>query len=212
MCGSDRNGGLSSTCSPAVPSEEPLFRSQDDLITLQGHGGQHASDLSPGYLAIPCLAITTLVLVNAFAFFLVWLYHYPEMLMIFPPEPQSRMLGRHRAVDFEEERILRQLLLKGRYLGQRHVPPQKPNAKTASNSRGHTWLACTVAKLAPSASEDPSGVSKGLHWQDLGLQVWEHIVQRCCASATTPCPVLELDSVMSPSTQEKWPQNGRGWL
>lgn len=58
---------------PAVSSEEPLFRSQDDLITLQGHGGQHTSDLLPGYLAIPCLAITTLVLVNAFAFFLVWL-------------------------------------------------------------------------------------------------------------------------------------------
>lgn len=30
-------------------------------------------DLSPGYLATPCLAITTFVLVSAFAFFLVWL-------------------------------------------------------------------------------------------------------------------------------------------
>lgn len=68
MCGSDRNGGLSSTGS--------VLRGalvQDDLTALQGHGGQHTSDLSPGYLAIPCLAITTLVLVNAFAFFLVWL-------------------------------------------------------------------------------------------------------------------------------------------
>lgn len=83
------------------------------------------------------------------------------MLMIFPPEPQSGMLGRHWAVDFEEERILRHLLLKGRYLGQRHIPPQKPNAKTASNSQGHTWLACTVAKLAPSASEDPSESEQG---------------------------------------------------
>lgn len=70
MCGSDRNGGLSCTGSVL---REPLFRSQDDLTALQGHGGQHTSDLSPGYLAIPCLAITTLVLVNAFAFFLVWL-------------------------------------------------------------------------------------------------------------------------------------------
>lgn len=132
--------------------------------------------------------------------------------MIFPPEPQSGMLGRHWAVDFQEERILRHLLLKGRYLGQRHVPPQKPNAKTASNSQGHTWLSCTVATLAPSASEDPAGSEQGTALAGPGPAGIGHIVRRCYASATTPCPALELDSVMKPSTQEEWPQNGRGWV
>lgn len=44
-----------------------------------------------------------------------------------------------------------------------------------------TWLACAVARLAPLAFEDPSGSWQGIPWQNLSLQVWEHLVERCCA-------------------------------
>lgn len=94
------------------------------------------------------------------------------------------MLGQHQAVDFQEERILRHLLLKGRYLarGISHLTGiMQKEKKNASKSQGHTWLAFAVTKLAPLALKTLLGVGKGLHWQNLSLQVWEHLVQRCCA-------------------------------
>lgn len=52
------------------------------------------------------------------------------------------MLGWHQAVDFQEERILWHLLLKGRYLGQRYVPLPRHDAKKALNSQGHLAGLC----------------------------------------------------------------------
>lgn len=70
--------GLSSTCSASSALKGALV--QDSGHTwlyfcsrVMVTGTPATLDLSPGYLAIPRLAITTLVLVNAFAFFLVWL-------------------------------------------------------------------------------------------------------------------------------------------
>lgn len=77
------------------------------------------------------------------------------------------MLGQHQAVDFQEERILRHLLLKGRYLarGISHLTGiMQKEKKNASKSQGHTWLAFAVTKLGPLASEDSSGC-----WQRTAL-------------------------------------------
>lgn len=122
---------------PAVPHRSPCSGVRTNLtIPLpQGHGDSTPTTvgLLPAWLAITCLAITTLILVNAFAF---PLYGFSIAL-------------KHQAMDFEEERILRCLLLKSRYLGQRHVPPHRPNAKNVPHSQSHTWLACVAMAQMP---------------------------------------------------------------
>lgn len=94
----------------------------------------------------------------------------------------SGKMGRHEAKDFQEERILRHLLLKGRCLGQRHVPPHRPSAKTVYHSQGHTWPAwVAMAQSAPWPLKTLLGVGTGLDWKRPSLQVWKHLLQRCCA-------------------------------
>lgn len=114
-------------------------------------------------------------------------------------------------MDFEEERILRRLLLKGRYLGQRHVPPHRPTVEKAPHSQSHTWLAgFAMAQYVLWPLKTLLGVGKGLDWQRLSLRVWEHLYKGAMPFDTTIYPALQSGSLMNPSIQEKWSQSGKG--
>lgn len=170
MCGSDRNGGALQHLQCRQCPQRSLcsgVRTHLIILLLQGHGDQQPTTLNllPGCLAIPCLAITTLVLVKLLC---ISFYGFSIALCADDLFPQSHRVGcwvSSRPWTFRKNPEAP--AVEGQASGQRHIQPHRQNAnkkKKAPKSQGHIWLAFAVTKLAPLASEDSSG-----SWQRTAL-------------------------------------------